>query len=208
MKVITWLTGFVIAVAAVAALLAWSGAYNVAADEPHWPLIERLMETVRDRSAAVRASGTVVPDLDDESLIRTGAGNYEAMCADCHLQPGVAKTELSFGLYPAPPQFAKERPDDPAAAFWVIKHGLKMSGMPAWGKSMNDESIWGMVAFLRKLPDLSPTRYRELVATSSGHSHGTAPEEPHDHDDETEHMHGEETKIHVHADGSQHEHRN
>jgi mono/diheme cytochrome c family protein len=199
MKVITWLTGFVIAVAAVAALFAWSGAYNVAADEPHWPLIERMMETVRDRSAAVRASGTVVPDLDDESLIRTGAGNYEAMCVGCHLQPGVEQTELSFGLYPAPPQFVRKRPDDPAAAFWVIKHGVKMSGMPAWGKSMNDESIWGMVAFLRKLPDLSPTRYRELVVTSGGHSHGTAHEEPHDHNDETEH---------VHADGSQHEHRN
>ena len=104
MKAITWLAGLVIAVAVVAALFAWSGAYNVAADEPHWLLTERLMETVRDRSAAVRASGTVVPDLDDESLIRTGAGNYEAMCAGCHLQPGVAKTELSFGLYPAPPQ--------------------------------------------------------------------------------------------------------
>ena len=180
MKAIIWVTGLLIAVASGAALFAWSGVYNAAADVPHWPLTERLMETVRDRSAAVRSSDIVVPDLDNESLIRVGAGNYDAMCVECHLRPGVAKTELSLGLYPAPPQFARNRPDDPAAAFWVIKHGLKMSGMAAWGKSMDDKSIWGMVAFLQRLPEMSENQYHELVESSEGHTHGAA-EDPHSH---------------------------
>ena len=171
MKAIAWIVGLLLLIGIGKAALIWSGAYNIAADEPHWRLTERVMETLRDRSIAVRATGIDVPDLDDESLIRAGAGNYEAMCAVCHLQPGVAETELSIGLYPAPPQLGKRPPEDPAATFWAIKHGIKMSGMPAWGKSMDDESIWGMVAFLRVLPEMSETQYRERVEASEGHTH-------------------------------------
>jgi mono/diheme cytochrome c family protein len=189
-KAVIWVAGLVIAAVFGTALFAWSGVYNAAADEPHWRLTERLMVTVRDRSVSVRAAGIDVPDLGDEALIRTGAGNYEAMCVGCHSQPGVAKTELSFGLYPSPPQFARNRPDDPAAAFWVIKHGLKMSGMPAWGKSMDDGSIWGMVAFLQRLPEMSEHEYHEMVESSEGHTHGSG-----DHD-----VHGGD------ADAAAHEH--
>jgi mono/diheme cytochrome c family protein len=191
MKAVIWVAGLVIAAVSSTALFAWSGVYNAAADEPHWRLTERLMVTMRDRSVAVRAGGIAVPDLSDEALIRTGAGNYEAMCVGCHLQPGVAKTELSFGLYPSPPQFARNRPDDPAAAFWVIKHGLKMSGMPAWGKSMDDGSIWGMVAFLQRLPEMSEHEYHEMVESSEGHTHGSGDHGEHDGDHEHEVENGE-----------------
>ena len=208
MKAITWVMGLLLLIILGKAALIWSGAYNIAADVPHWRLTERVMEMVRDRSIARRATGMAVPDLSDESLIRTGAGNYEAMCVACHLQPGAATTELSRGLYPAPPPLVKNQPVSPAKAFWVIKHGIKMSGMPAWGRSMEDGAIWGMVAFLQKLPGMSPAHYHELVTTSGGHSHANAPEELRDHDDETEHLDGQDAKIHLHADGSQHEHKN
>lgn len=174
MKTLIWLLGLLALIIAGKAVFIWSGAYNIAADEPHWPLTERVMDTVRDRSVAVRASSVVAPDLDDEPLIRAGAGNYEAMCAGCHLKPGLEATEQSKGLYPAPPDLIRHPIDDPAVAFWVIKHGIKMSGMPAWGKSMEDEYIWGMVAFLQQLPDLSRHRYDELVEASGGHQHGDA----------------------------------
>jgi mono/diheme cytochrome c family protein len=200
MKPIKWLLGLLVLVVAVvgAGVYIWSGAYNIAADDPHWPLIEGLMDTVRDRSIAAQASDVVAPALDDDSLIRTGAGNYDAMCVGCHLKPGVERSEASAGLYPAPPNLARRRTDDAARAFWVIKHGIKMSGMPAWGKSMEDEHIWGMVAFLRRLPDMSPERYREMVAASVGHSHSGQEDQPHE----------EETEAHVHADSSHHEHKN
>lgn len=200
MKKIILLLGLLALIAVGTGAFIWSGAYNIAADDPHWPLTARVMETVRDRSIAARASGIVVPGLDDESLIRDGAGNYDAMCAGCHLQPGVERSEMSAGLYPAPPNLTRGRTDDAARAFWVIKHGIKMTGMPAWGRSMEDEYIWGMVAFLRQLPEISPEHYRELVAASGGHSHGTEEDESHGHD--------EDTKTHVHDDGSQHEHKN
>jgi len=198
MKPIVWLLGLVVFAAAGVGAFIWSGAYNMAADEPHWPVTARALEVARERSVAARASGIAVPDLDDESLIRSGAGNYDAMCAGCHLQPGVERTELSDGLYPSPPNLSRRHVADPAAAFWVIRHGIKMTGMPAWGKSMDDEYVWGMVAFLQQLPELSEARYRELVEASGGHSHGpdvgAAPEE-------------EKPATHVHADGKRHEHK-
>lgn len=57
----------------------------------------------RDRSIEVRSRDIEVPNLDDQALIRAGAGNYNSMCIGCHLAPGVAETELSQSLYPAPP---------------------------------------------------------------------------------------------------------
>jgi len=211
MKPIYWLLGLVVVlvlIVAGAGGFIWSGAYNIAADDPHWALTERLMDTARDRSIAAQASDVVVPALDDESMIRSGAGNYDAMCAGCHLQPSVERTETSAGLYPAPPNLTRRRTQDAARAFWVIKHGIKMSGMPAWGRSMEDGPIWGMVAFLRQLPDLSPESYRELVAASGGHSHGGQEDEPNDDGKEPVDAHEEDTKTHVHDDGSQHEHKN
>ena len=189
MKKIIWLLGALLLIGVVKAAIVWSGAYNIAADEPHWRVTERVIETLRNRSIAARSSDIAVPELDDESLIRGGAGNYDAMCTGCHLKPGVESTEPSKGLYPAPPDLTRKRVEDPAAAFWTIKHGVKMTGMPAWGKSMEDEYIWGMVAFLRKLPDLSPEQYDGLVEASGGHQHGAAEAvparveaEPHSHD--------------------------
>jgi mono/diheme cytochrome c family protein len=182
MKKILWLLGVLFLIGVAKAVFVWSGAYNVAADEPHWRVTERMIETLRVRSIAARSSAIAVPDLDDELMIRAGAGNYDAMCGSCHLEPGVASTEQSRGLYPAPPDFTEHRLEDPAAAFWTVKHGIKLTGMPAWGRSMDDEHIWGMVAFLRRLPSLSEQQYRDLLEASGGHQHG-GDEEAQDHDD-------------------------
>ncbi|QOW21173.1 cytochrome c [Lysobacter avium] len=167
------LTGSILAaVAIIAGGAIWSGAYNVAADDPHSRPVYSLLELARDRSIQTRAGKLQVPvGLGSDDQIRQGAGNYDAMCAACHLAPGVSQTELSRGLYPAPPDLT-EATVDQAAAFWVIKHGIKASGMPAWGLSMDDEYIWNMAAFLQKLPDLDATGYRALVDSSDGHSHG------------------------------------
>jgi mono/diheme cytochrome c family protein len=116
------------------------------------PPSHAILSTARDRSIEVRSRDIQVPDLSEEALIRAGAGNYNAMCIGCHLAPGLAGTELSNSLYPAPPNLSKLGVDGhPAAAFWIIKHGIKSTGMPAWGKSMADPYIWGMVAFLQQL---------------------------------------------------------
>jgi mono/diheme cytochrome c family protein len=215
------LVGIAAGIAAV-----YSGFYNVAADDPHTQPVYAVLEAARNRSIAVRSSNVALPkDLADEARIRQGAGNYDAMCAGCHLAPGLGETELSEGLYPAPPNLTR-RTVAPAEAFWIIKHGIKASGMAAWGRSMSDEYVWNMTAFLQRLPKLDEAAYRALVASSGGHSHGGGESdghvhgaEPHDehHHDDAHNDHEETagtpeaaetpaTKVHVHADGTPHVH--
>ncbi|MGH8174819.1 MAG: c-type cytochrome [Steroidobacter sp.] len=211
---------------AIGALVAVTGLYNVAADEPHTALVQRFLDTVRERSIAVRAADIEAPDLDDAASVRRGAGNYDSMCEGCHLAPGMADSELSMGLYPAPPNLTKAADVDPARTFWVIKHGVKASGMPAWGKHMEDEYIWDIVAFVRKLPALSAEQYAQQVAASGGHSHGGVEtgQRSHQHEDEGagSHEQGQETAtdrldapsadepekqhVHTHPDGREHVH--
>lgn len=167
----SFLTLAVVGLGAAGAFVWWGG-YNVAADDPHWAATYRLMDVVRTRSIAARAADLVPPDLDDEALVREGIGNYSSMCVTCHLAPGSSDTELSLGLYPTPPTWSELGATDPREAFWVIKHGVKMSGMPAWGKSMDDRYIWGMVAALQRFPRMTAADYKALVAASPGHSHG------------------------------------
>ena len=167
-----WLIGVPLVVVAGTAGFIWGGVYNVAADDMHTKPVHFLLETARERSIVARLGQLDVPsDLDDRTRIVQGAGNYAAMCAGCHLAPAMAETELSQGLYPTPPDLSKHKVDV-AKAFWVIKHGIKASGMPAWGKNMGDEYIWNMAAFLQVLPTLDATAYTELVDSSEGHSHG------------------------------------
>ena len=178
MKRITYIA--IAATACVALVGTWilSGLYSMAADAPHSAVVTRLIETLRDRSIASHARGAKVPDLEAAALVAEGAEHYAAMCVGCHLAPGLEDSELRPGLYPQPPILAKRRVRDPAENFWIIKHGIKMSAMPAWGATHDDEAIWGMVAFLRKLQGLSPDAYQQLVARGRGEG---ANQETHEH---------------------------
>jgi len=181
----TWLALSLIAVIVIVVGFVWSGLYDVGADVPHTRLVASMMETLRERSIATRARSVVVPDLKRPQVILSGAGHYAAMCTGCHLAPGMQDSEIRPGLYPQPPDLSKHRVD-PKIAFWVIKHGVKMSAMPAWGASHDDATIWSMVAFLQTLPDLSPGQYREIVAKAPPDEDMDAhpspmPADPHQH---------------------------
>jgi cytochrome c553 len=157
------ITVLLLAIAAAIGVMG-AGWYNVGADSPHWKATYAVLQFVRERSIAHHASDLAVPaDLGDEVVILKGAGQYAAMCTGCHLQPGMKDSEIRPGLYPQPPDLSRLRVD-PRSAFWVIKHGIKMSAMPAWGSSHDDATIWSMVAFLQKLPDLTPAEYKAIVA--------------------------------------------
>lgn len=153
----------------VSAVVVVSGAYDIAADDPHLPLSRDIIAYMRDRSIAVRSAGIAVPKLTDKTMIADGASDYDEMCTGCHLAPGMAENEMRPGLNPKPPILASMPADDPAEQFWIVKHGLKMTGMPAWGVTHSDAEVWNIVAFLQKLPSLSPQQYRAAVAAAAGH---------------------------------------
>jgi mono/diheme cytochrome c family protein len=206
---ITLLVLLVLGVAVV-----YSGSFNIAADDPHWGVTTQVVETMRERSISRQAKA--VPTsirLDDSKLIANGASEYAEMCTACHLAPGMKDTELRKGLYPMPPLLTKHGAHRLAAEqFWIIKHGLKMSGMPAWGLTHDDERIWSMVAFLQKLPGMTSAQYQELVESGAGgHSHdhsdeGDVEEESDGHEHAEEAPMQKETTKGSQSDGHAHDH--
>ncbi len=177
-------------------LFIYSGVYEVAADEPHSKLVLMLMETGRERSVSAHAKGIEPPTLSDPGMLLSGGADYNEMCAGCHLQPGVKNSEVREAMYPQPPNLTQVKRADPSQTFWIIKHGMKMSGMPAWGATHDDRRIWAMVAFVQQLPRLSPDQYQILTARaesdSGNHSlhgaeHSHMPEDHRDVDGSIDH---------------------
>jgi mono/diheme cytochrome c family protein len=169
-----------VVLAVAAAIFVYSGVYDIGADKPHSKIVFSALEELRDRSVAKHAADVKVPaDLGDPKRIAMGAGLYNEMCTGCHLGPGIERSELSQGLYPSAPELAQGDDLSPAEQFWVIKHGVKLSAMPAWGKTHDDQLIWDMVAFVRQLPKLNAQQYRAAVASA-----------PEDHDEMMKDMNG------------------
>ncbi len=152
----------VVAVIAVVAFV-YSGSYAVGADVPHWPATVHVLELVRDRAVARRTAGLKIPNLDDPAMVALGAQTYAQHCAECHLAPGLAPTALHSDLYPQPPALPTFHPQ-PAYSYWAIKHGFKLTAMPAWGKTLDQHTIWSLVAYLQQQPGMSPAAYRALTA--------------------------------------------
>ena len=153
-----------------AVVVIYAGLYNIAADVPHTPAVYWLLQTIRGRAVAMRSRDIVVPnDLGDANRISKGAGQYAEMCSGCHLAPGMKRTEISRGLYPRAPELRRKTDLTPAEQFWIVKHGVKMTGMPAWGVTHDDELLWDVVAFVRKLPELTPEQYETLVKNAPKH---------------------------------------
>lgn len=155
----------------------YSGVYPMGADVPHNAPTHWALETLRERSVARASKDIEVPPLDDPGLLLSGGPDYNEMCASCHLKPGKQQSDMSLGLYPSPPNLAAHEDHEHGDAlqasrrqFWIIKHGIKASGMPAWGPTHKDRRIWAMVAFIQKLPELTPGQYQILTARSEpGH---------------------------------------
>jgi mono/diheme cytochrome c family protein len=162
--------GALLVLVGAAAVAIYAGLYNIAADVPHTQPVYWLFETVRDRSVAARARNITIPnDLDDSNRISRGAGQYAEMCSGCHLAPGMKRTEISRGIYPRAPELRRKTDLTPAEQFWIVKHGVKMTGMPAWGVTHDDELLWDVVMFVRKLPELTPEQYETLVKNAPKH---------------------------------------
>jgi mono/diheme cytochrome c family protein len=161
----------VLALAAVGFI--YSGIYDVAATTPDTGLIQWALETTQHRSVHRRAEEVEAPaSLDDPNLIRTGLIEYHEMCVVCHGAPGVPISPVGQGLNPSPPELAKESGEEAGELFWVTKNGIKMTGMPAFGVTHTDDEIWAIVAFVSRLPKLSPEEYQAMVKQA-----GLGPEE-------------------------------
>jgi mono/diheme cytochrome c family protein len=172
----------------------YSGIYNISAMVHHDKLTLWMMNTVRENSIKQNADDDIkIPDLSDSSLVSMGFIHYREMCVGCHGGPGIEQSEIAEGLYPNPPMLTKVAKDrTPQQLFWITKNGLKMTGMPAFGLTHTDEMIWAIVAFAKKLPDMTAEEYQKMESLSrtmedddkhpdenEPHTHSHSGEEPH-----------------------------
>jgi len=148
----------------------YSGVFEIAASDPHWPITRWVFETARTRSIKAHAAGIQAPPgLDDPGKLLIGTEHFAAHCAVCHGAPGVPKGDIAHGLNPQPPDLKQiSALYSPSELFWIIKHGIRMTGMPSWGDHTDGE-LWATVDFLGNLPNMTEQDYARLVIQSTTH---------------------------------------
>lgn len=155
---------FLIALGVLGALVVVSGIVPIAASSGHWAITRWFLHFSMKRSVATHSLGISVPSLDDPALVLKGAGHYEIGCRSCHGSPDLKQPRIAQHMTPQPPYLAPEVPHwENDELFYIVKHGVKFTGMPAWPTQQRDDEVWAMVAFLRKLPHLSAEEYWRLV---------------------------------------------
>ena len=177
MKIIITLLVFVIVLIVGGLIFINSGLYDVAATKPETEIVKWVLETTKEKSVRSRSKNITVPNLEEESLTVMGFHHYDQMCVGCHGAPGISPSEIGEGLNPEPPDLAEVAAHMiPSELFWITQNGIKMTGMPAFGPTHSDEELWGIVAFMQKLPDLSPEKYitmkQDSEKKSQEHNHG------------------------------------
>src|SRR6056297_2126142 len=172
MRIVSIIALALAAILAGAVVVAYAGWYDVSAREPHTAPVTWFLATVMHNSVERRATEIEVPDLDDESLVRAGITDYDAMCVECHGAPGRERGSVGKGLIPRPPDLAHAAGHMSAAELYSVTcNGIRMTGMPAWGETHDDDALWSVVAFLMRLPDLDAAAYEALLASASGSGH-------------------------------------
>lgn len=154
------LIGLLAVLGGVAALaFFFGGLFNVAANDPDPAIVNWALIHVRQASIGWHATDRAPASLDDPALVRAGALAYtQSGCTNCHGGRGVKPARFSEGLNPAPNLKAVVNDLQLQELFWVIKNGIKMTGMPSFGTGdppVPDQDIWDMVAFLKKLSSVS-----------------------------------------------------
>lgn len=153
-----------LAALAVAAAVVMGGLYDVASTEQHWQPTHSLLETTMRHSVRWRASDIQEPPLADESMAVRGAGCFRDKCVQCHGAPGVAPDDIGKSMQPVPgPLVDARRHWRPRELYWLTRHGIRMSGMPAWEFRLREEELWEVVAFMQRLPDLNAVQYADWM---------------------------------------------
>lgn len=150
--------------AVIGFLVAASGIIPLKASSGHWGVTRWFLNFTMERSAALHSAGIKVPPLDDPVLVLKGAGHYDFGCQPCHGAPEMKHPRIPQQMLPQPPYLPPEISRfDPEDLFYIVKHGEKFTGMPAWPAQTRDDEVWAVVAFLLKMPDLDEDAYRKLV---------------------------------------------
>ncbi len=158
---------FCIAVGAAGAVAVLAGLAPVSARAGHWAVTDWLLHFAMRRAVEVRSLAVETPPPLGDPM-RRAAGHFETGCATCHGSPARQRPEVVRHMTPVPPDLTPRIPTwDDAELFWIVRHGVKFTAMPAWPAPLRDDEVWAMAAFLRRMPELDAESYLRL-ATGEG----------------------------------------
>jgi mono/diheme cytochrome c family protein len=161
---------------------AYSGAANVGASAGYLPGAKWFFDTISTNSIerharqAVERGEISEPRSVTDAMLRKGASEYQAMCVPCHGAPGGSRGEFGKGMKPEPPDLADvAREMEPREVYWVVNHGVRHTGMPAFGATHSPDDLWAIASFVERFDEMSPDRYKQWIkeagAESSSHGH-------------------------------------
>ena len=157
--------------ALAAALVVWTGSYDVSADVPHKQAVYSALVVTKIQSVRRQARDIDERALDAPALVWRGAACFAQHCLACHGAPGVSPAAAGLAMQPLPgPLVAAANQWRQRELVWIVRHGIRMSGMPSWRERLADDDIWAVTAFMQALPALSPRDYAELAAKVDGQS--------------------------------------
>jgi len=164
-RIVWWLAALA-AMGAAAAAFVQGGYYNVAATVSHTQPVYWLLEYAMQQSVRRRARHIDTPPLDRPAMQARGAACYREHCITCHGAPGVPPSPLGLSMQPLPGSLvaaaAHWRPHE---IYWITRHGLKLTGMPAWQHRMADDDLWAVAAFVSDLPRQTPQQAKQRLST-------------------------------------------
>ncbi len=163
MKTFLTVVGTLIAIIAAFLIYIYSGIYNIGATNPHNSITRWIINKTVDNSVKYHAELINTPDINDTSFVNPGFTEYTHSCIGCHGAPGIKKPENSPQMYPPPPALVQAAVDwKPSELYWIIKNGIKMTGMPEFGSAKSNKQIWSIVAFVKKMTTMTPEQFRSL----------------------------------------------
>jgi mono/diheme cytochrome c family protein len=162
--------------AAAGVVVLRSGWYDIGATAQHLPIVYALLEKGMHYSVRRHARAVKVPELGQTQQIQRGAAVYRDNCAQCHGGPGFAQSRIGMSMQPVPgPLVDASARWQPRELYWITRHGIKMSGMPAWEFHLSEDDTWAVVAFVKRLPALDAQDYRTLTAADGNNGPGGVP---------------------------------
>lgn len=162
---VPWAAGLV-TVGAVVLAVVMTGAFNTTASTLHSRPIAWAMHATMIHSVRREAGKLPPPPQFTTADVLAGAKLYDANCAACHGGPGIARAPWIGGMTPAPPFLLDAAQQfTPNELYWIVRHGVKMTGMPAWEQTLSQRDVWNLVAFLTALPHMSAAAYLRARST-------------------------------------------
>jgi thiosulfate dehydrogenase len=127
------------------------------ADVPIGSLESKIAMPALDAAVDRRAPDTKNPLQPTDENLTAGIKVYQTNCASCHGDIHQPHGALADGFYPRAPQFLEDAPDMPENQnFYIIQHGVRLSGMPAWKQVLSEKETWQVTTLLSHLDKLPP----------------------------------------------------